>query len=71
MSNYSLAQIDRLIQATGQAPAVNQIAWSPARYDARAAGGHRERGVALEGYSPLKGTNLDHPVLTGSPTSTG
>ena len=24
----------------------------------------RERGVTLEGYSPLKGTDLGHPVLT-------
>jgi diketogulonate reductase-like aldo/keto reductase len=63
VSNYSLAQIDRLIEATGQAPAVNQIPWSPARYDAALLAGHRERGVAVEGYSPLKGTNLANPVL--------
>ena len=25
----------------------------------------RERGVTLEGYSPLKGTDLGNPVLTG------
>lgn len=65
VSNYSLAQIDRLIEATGEAPAVNQIPWSPARYDAALLAGHRERGVAVEGYSPLKGTNLADPVLTG------
>ena len=64
VSNYSLAQIDRLIQATGQAPAVNQISWSPGRYDAALLAGHRERGVAVEGYSPLKRTNLASPVLT-------
>jgi 2,5-diketo-D-gluconate reductase A len=63
VSNYSLAQIDRLIEATGQAPAVNQIPWSPARYDPALLAGHRERGVAVEGYSPLKGTNLADPVL--------
>ncbi len=63
VSNYSLAQIDRLIEATGQAPAVNQIPWGPARYDAALLAGHRERGVAVEGYSPLKGTNLTNPVL--------
>jgi diketogulonate reductase-like aldo/keto reductase len=63
VSNYSLTQIDRLIDATGQAPAVNQIPWSPARYDAALLAGHRERGVAVEGYSPLKGTNLTDPVL--------
>jgi 2,5-diketo-D-gluconate reductase A len=63
VSNYSLAQIDRLIEATGQAPAVNQIPWSPARYDAALLAGHRDRGVAVEGYSPLKGTNLASPAL--------
>src|SRR5262252_7389131 len=71
VSNYSLAQIDRLTEATGQAPAVNQIPWSPARYDAALLAGHRERGVAVEGYSPLKGTNLANPVLTGIATAHG
>jgi 2,5-diketo-D-gluconate reductase A len=65
VSNYSLAQIDRLIESTGEAPAVNQIPWSPARHDPALLAGHRERGVAVEGYSPLKGTNLSDPVLTG------
>ena len=63
VSNYSLAQIDRLIEATGQAPAVNQISWSPGRYDAALLAGHRERGIAVEGYSPLKGTRLRDPAL--------
>ncbi len=64
VSNYSLEQIDRLTEATGQAPAVNQIPWSPSRHDPALLAGHRERGVTVEGYSPLKGTNLSHPVLT-------
>ena len=63
VSNYSLAQIDRLIEATGEAPAVNQIPWSPARHDPALLAGHAERGVAVEGYSPLKGTKLSEPVL--------
>ena len=65
VSNYSLAQIDRLVEATGQAPAVNQIPWSPARHDPEVLAGHAERGVAVEGYSPLKGTKLADPVLAG------
>ena len=65
VSNYSLAQIDTLIKATGDAPAVNQIPWSPAQYDEAVLQESRERGVTLEGYSPLKGTDLGHPVLTG------
>jgi 2,5-diketo-D-gluconate reductase A len=63
VSNYSLAQIDRLIESTGEAPAVNQIPWSPARHDPAMLAGHKERGIAVEGYSPLKGTNLRDPVL--------
>ena len=69
VSNYSLAQIDRLTEATGVTPAVNQIPWSPARHDTALLAGHRERGVALEGYSPLKGANLKDPVLTGIATA--
>jgi 2,5-diketo-D-gluconate reductase A len=63
VSNYSLAQIDRLTESTGQPPAVNQIPWSPARHDPALLAGHAGRGVAVEGYSPLKGTNLASPVL--------
>ncbi len=63
VSNYSTAQIDELIEATGQAPAVNQIPWSPFRYDPGTAGALRDRDVVLEGYSPLKGSNLGDPLL--------
>jgi 2,5-diketo-D-gluconate reductase A len=63
VSNYSIRQIDELIRATGEAPAVNQIHWSPRRYDAALLGALRERGVVVEGYSPLKDTNLREPVL--------
>jgi 2,5-diketo-D-gluconate reductase A len=58
VSNYSLEQIDELERATGQLPAVNQIEWSPALYDAQTQAGHVRRGVQLEGYSPLKTMDL-------------
>ena len=64
VSNYSLAQVDELVEATGEAPAVNQIHWNPRRYDAGLLVGLRQRGVVAEGYSPLKDTNLNDPVLT-------
>jgi diketogulonate reductase-like aldo/keto reductase len=64
VSNYSLAQVDELVEATGEAPAVNQIHWNPERYDADLLGGLQERDVVVEGYSPLKDTNLNDPVLT-------
>jgi 2,5-diketo-D-gluconate reductase A len=63
VSNYSIAQIDELIAATGERPAVNQIPWSPARYDPALLAAHADRGVHVEGYSPLKGTRLRDPVL--------
>jgi 2,5-diketo-D-gluconate reductase A len=63
VSNYSIGQLDELIAATGQAPAVNQIPWSPSRYDPALLAAHADRGVAVEGYSPLKGTRLRDPVL--------
>jgi 2,5-diketo-D-gluconate reductase A len=63
VSNYGLDEIDELISATGQAPAVNQIPWSPFRHNPRLLAGHRERGVVVAGYSPLKGTNLRDATL--------
>ena len=64
VSNYSVAQIDELVEATGEAPAINQIPWSPSDLDASLVAAHAERGVALEGYSPFKRTNLEDPTLT-------
>jgi len=49
----------------GREAAVNQISWSPSRYDAALLAAHNERGVALEGYSPLKGTRLRDRTLAG------
>ncbi len=63
VSNYKLSAIDDLIKSSGKAPAVNQIPWSPSRYDAALLAGHAKRGIAVEGYSPLKDTRLDDPVL--------
>jgi 2,5-diketo-D-gluconate reductase A len=64
VSNYTLREVDELIRSSGQAPAVNQIDWGPSRHAAHVLAGHAERGVAVEGYSSLKNTNLDDPVLT-------
>jgi 2,5-diketo-D-gluconate reductase A len=63
VSNYSLRQIDELTEATGRVPAVNQIEWGPALFDRSVLDGHRRRGVQLEGYSPLRATNLRDPRL--------
>ncbi|MDQ2813700.1 MAG: aldo/keto reductase [Actinomycetota bacterium] len=63
VSNYSVAEIDELIAATGERPAVNQIPWSPSQYDPALLAAHAERKVAVEGYSSLKNTRLHNPVL--------
>lgn len=65
VSNYRTDQVDELIRATGQAPSVNQIPWSPSQHDNRRLAEASDRGVVVEGYSPLKGTRLTDPVLTG------
>jgi 2,5-diketo-D-gluconate reductase A len=64
VSNYSIRQIDELIATTGQTPAVNQIPWSPPEFDAARLAASRERGVVVEGYSPLRRSDLTDPVLT-------
>jgi diketogulonate reductase-like aldo/keto reductase len=63
VSNYDLAEIDELIRTTRQRPAVNQIPWSPAQHDPALLAAHVDRGVAVEGYSPLKDTRLRDPAL--------
>ncbi|WP_127571329.1 aldo/keto reductase [Georgenia faecalis] len=63
VSNYSVAQIDELTEATGITPAINQIPWSPADYDASLVEALSSREVVVEGYSPFKRTNLEDPAL--------
>jgi diketogulonate reductase-like aldo/keto reductase len=58
VSNYGVRQLDELERATGRLPAVNQIEWGPALHDRSVLEAHRGRGVQLEGYSPLRTTNL-------------
>src|SRR5438128_512412 len=64
VSNFSPEQVDELAAATGVTPAVNQIEWSPLLFDPAVVEAHRTRGVALEGYSALRGGTLEHPVIT-------
>jgi diketogulonate reductase-like aldo/keto reductase len=63
VSNYSPEQVDELIDETGEAPAVNQIRWSPQLFDLGRLEHSRDRGVVLEGYSPIKASDLADPVL--------
>ena len=63
VSNYSVGEIDDLIEATGRGRPSTRSRWSPARYDEALLAAHAKRGVAVEGYSPLKGTRLRDRTL--------
>lgn len=63
VSNYAVDLLDELERATGVMPAINQIPWSPADHDAGLVAALQERDVVLEGYSPFKRTDLEHPAL--------
>jgi diketogulonate reductase-like aldo/keto reductase len=63
VSNYGTDRLDVLTLATDEAPAVNQIRWSPSRYDPQRLAEHRDRGIQLEAYSPLKTSDLRDRVL--------
>lgn len=63
VSNYSTAEIDELIADSGEAPAVNQIPWSPWLHDPKRLEENVSRGVVLEGYSPFKRSDLRNATL--------
>ena len=63
VSNFDASLVDAVTEAGGEAPAVNQVEWSPLLYDADVVAAHREREVVLEGYSALRGGTLEHPTI--------
>ncbi|MCP3424097.1 aldo/keto reductase [Nocardioides pinisoli] len=64
VSNFDAELLDEVTEATGEAPAINQVRWSPLLFDATVLAEHRARGVAVEGYSALRGGTLEHPAIT-------
>ncbi len=63
VSNYALAQIDELRAGDGPPPRCGPGRVEPGLFDRDVLEGHRRRGVQLEGYSPLRHTNLRDPRL--------
>ncbi len=63
VSNFSTAQIDALVTATGVMPAVNQIRWSPGLFDEQRLVDSHERNIRLEGFSAVRLTDLRDPTL--------
>ena len=53
VSNYSMAQLDALIEASGVVPVVNQIEWSPFGFSEDMRAYCAERHIVIQAYSPL------------------
>lgn len=61
VSNYAIAQIDALVDATGEVPAVNQIEWSPFGYSDEMLRYAWQHDIVIQAYSPLtRGKRLDN-----------
>ena len=64
VSNYSVDQMDALIQATGEVPTVNQIEWSPFGYSDEMFDYCDRQGIVIQAYSPLtRAKRLDDETL--------
>jgi diketogulonate reductase-like aldo/keto reductase len=64
VSNFNLDELAEVIDAGRVPPAVNQVDFSPFSFRRRLLAGCRERGVALEAYSPLtSGRDLKDPAV--------
>lgn len=66
VSNFSLAQIDRLIAETGECPVLNQVELHPQLQQAVLRTGHIARGIVTQSWTPLGGgRSFAHPVIAG------
>ncbi|WP_315759881.1 aldo/keto reductase [Sphingomonas sp. Y38-1Y] len=64
VSNFLPEQIDRLIEATGVTPALNQIELHPRFQQVEARAFHAECGIVTQSWSPLgKGGLLSDPAI--------
>lgn len=63
-SNFKPAHLRRLLDATGEAPEVNQINLNPYATRAETVAFHREHGIVTEAWSPIKPADvLAEPVV--------
>jgi 2,5-diketo-D-gluconate reductase A len=66
VSNFQPGHLERIVDATGVTPAVNQVELHPRLQQPNLRSEHADRGIATEAYSPLaRGEVLDDPVITG------
>jgi diketogulonate reductase-like aldo/keto reductase len=72
VSNFSASELAEVIAAGTIAPAVNQVQFSPLQYRRALLEAGRQRGVALEAYSPLgTGQHLSHGTVNRVAQRTG
>jgi 2,5-diketo-D-gluconate reductase A len=72
VSNFLVEHLERIIEATGVAPAVNQIELHPRLQQQELRDFHREHGIVTESWSPLgRGALLDDPVVEKIAAATG
>jgi 2,5-diketo-D-gluconate reductase A len=72
VSNFEIEHLERIIDATGTAPAVNQVELHPLLQQAELRRFHAQHGIVTEAWSPIaKGRVLDDPVITELASSEG
>jgi 2,5-diketo-D-gluconate reductase A len=64
VSNYSIGQIETLVEVTGETPVVNQLEWSPFGHNLNMLEFCQDNGIAIQAYSPLtRRTRLSDETL--------
>jgi diketogulonate reductase-like aldo/keto reductase len=64
VSNFSVANLEELIDHSSVVPAVNQVKFHPFAYDKQLLDYCKKKGIVLEAYSPIaRARRLDHGVL--------
>jgi 2,5-diketo-D-gluconate reductase A len=65
VSNFQPAHLDRIVEATGKAPVINQIEVHPYLLNTAAREASHKHGVAVEAWSPIaQGAVLDDGTIT-------
>ncbi|HEU4331382.1 MAG TPA: aldo/keto reductase, partial [Lapillicoccus sp.] len=64
VSNFSVEELDAVLELGGEAPVVNQVQFSPFEFRRDLLEGSERRHIALEAYSPLgTGRHLNDPSV--------
>jgi diketogulonate reductase-like aldo/keto reductase len=72
VSNYSIDQMKRLYDGSGEVPALNQIEWTPFGWSPEMLDFCGTEHIVIQAYSPLtRGDRLDDPTLGEIGTSYG